>query len=256
MRKNTAIYTGLGLVFIIAAALNYNALQHYAYNKAQVNYWLSFGVPILVDTFIAIAAYIALINREQGESTTLAKGIVIAFTLASVYLNSLHYPLTIYGLSMAALVPTVVFLSIELALQQMEIRHRRDETIQSIQKLQVQAQEGQMVLARIEAEKMQLTEAKTTEIQQFEAKIAARLEQLQAVNLEIEQARIELEETKKTPLAWDSREAHLLRLDGMLAAGIGFGQAAQIFDVAPNTVRNWAKNLNGNSLSNGQVVKQ
>jgi len=109
-----------------------------------------------VDTFIAIAAFIALINREQGESPALAKTIVVVFTLASIYLNSLHYPLTIYGLSMAALVPAVVFLAVELALQQMEIKYCRDEATVTLQKLHAQMQQSRQALANIQAEAVQL----------------------------------------------------------------------------------------------------
>lgn len=260
MRKNNVIYFGLGLVFIIAAALNYNALQHFAYDKAQVNYWLSFGVPVLIDTFIAIAAYIALINREQGESTRLAKTIVVAFTLASVYLNSLHYPLTIHGLSMAALVPVVVFLSIELALQQMEIKHRRDDAILTITKLQRQAQNARQQLATIEAETAQKQAAQQAVIAAKIAEIEQKTQLLQQVSAQVETAELQLTQVKTAlneaencAIDWQSREANLLRLDGMLAAGVTYTDAARVLAVAPNTVRNWRKHLNGNSLSGGQV---
>lgn len=260
MRKNNLIYAGLGVVFIIAAALNYNALQHYAYDKAQVNYWLSFGVPILIDTFIAIAAYIALVNREMGESTRLARNIVLVFTLASIYLNSLHYPLTVYGLSMAALVPMVVFLSIELALQQMEIKHRRAETILSTQKLQARVQEVQTVLARIEADKVQLLVERAASLDRQNAEIEQKTQvlrdlvgQIQAAELHLDQVKIALAKAETCNLDWQGKEANLLRLDGMLAAGLNYTQAAKVLNIAPNTARNWARSLNGNSLSQGAV---
>lgn len=260
MNRNSVIYAGLGLIFIIAAALNYNALQHFAYDKAQVNYWLSFGVPILVDTFIAIAAFIALINREQGESTGLAKIIVVVFTLASIYLNSLHYPFTIYGMSMAALVPLVVFLTVELALQQMEIKYRRDESIVTIQKLQTQMQIARQKLANLEIETMQkqreqeaILAVKNGEIEQKTALLQKIAAQVQATELQLEQVKIASNEAQNCTIDWQSREANVLRLDGMLAAGMNYSQAARILNVAPNTVRNWAKHLNGNSLSEGRV---
>lgn len=260
MNRNTVIYLGLGVVFLIAAALNYNALQHFAYHKAQVNYWLSFGVPILVDTFIAIAAFIALINREQGESTTLAKIIVVVFTLASIYLNSLHYPLTIYGLSMAALVPAVVFLAVELALQQMEIKYRRDEATITLQKLHTQMQQARQALANIEAEAAQkqaahgaIIAAKNAEIEQQTQLLHDLAAQTKAAELQLAQAKTALAEGETCAVDWSSREANLLRLDGMLAAGVNFSHAARVLQVAPNTVRNWAKHLNGNSLSEGKV---
>ncbi|MCG3211554.1 MAG: hypothetical protein FOGNACKC_05200 [Anaerolineae bacterium] len=260
MRKNAAVYAGLSVVFATAAILNYNALQHFAFDKAGVNFWLSFGVPVLIDVFIAIAAYIALINREQGESTTLAKSIVVTFTLGSIYLNSLHYPLTVYGLSMAALVPAVVFLSIELALQQMEIKHRRDETILNIRKLQGQAQEWQTVLARIEAEKVQLLAErdavitrKNAEFEQKTQLLNDLLAQIQTTELHLEQVKTALVESESCTVDWQGKEANLLRLDGMLAAGLNYSQAAKVLNIAPNTARNWAKNLNGNSLSKGEV---
>lgn len=260
MNRNSVIFGGLGLVFIIAAALNYNALQHFAHDKAQVNYWLSFGVPILIDTFIAIAAYVALINRVQGESTGLAKTIVIVFTLASIYLNSLHYPLTVYGLSIAALVPAVVFLSIELALQQMEIKHRRDDTVVTIKKLQIEAQIARQAIANLETETVQkqteqdaIIATKNDEIKQKTQLLEAVIAQIEAAELQLEQTKTALTDAQNCNLDWQGKEANLLRLDGMLAAGVNYSQAARVLNVAPNTVRNWARNLNGNSLSEGKV---
>lgn len=262
MSKNTAIYAGLGVVFIIAASLNYNALQHFAYEQAQVNYWLSFGVPILVDVFIAIAAYIALINREQGESTALAKRIVGVFTLASIYLNAMHYPLTIAGLSMASLVPGVVYLSVELAVQQMEIRHRRNDAIETIARLQSQAQDLRDELAKIEAATVQKTQeqdaiiaAKIAEIEQKTQVLSDIIAQVQAAELQLDAAKIALAEAESCAIDWTGKEANLLRLDGMLAAGVNYSHAARVLEVAPNTVRNWSKGLNGNSISKGEVTR-
>lgn len=258
MSRNAAVETGLGVVFVIAAALNYNALQHFAYEQAQVNYWLSFGVPILVDTFIAIAAYIALINKEHGESTTLAKSIVFVFTVASIYLNAMHYPLTVAGLSMAALVPVVVFLSVELAIQQMEVKHRRGMAIESIQQLQLAAQDLRAANAKIEAAGVQkITELnaisviKNAEIEAQSQLLADTVAQIEAVELQLKQAKAAQAEGDNYAVDWSGKDANLLRLDGMLAAGVNFAQAARVLDVAPNTARNWAKQLNGNSISKG-----
>jgi hypothetical protein len=258
--KNTAIYTGLGVVFLIAATLNYNALQNFAYTKAEVNYWLSFGVPILVDTFIAVAAYIALINKEAGEPTRLAKSIVLIFTLCSIYLNAMHYAFTVAGMSMAALVPIVVFLSVELSVQQMEIKHRRDETIVTIQKLNDNVQNLQSEIAKIEAATVQKTEEQNAIIQAKNAEIAQQVQiladniaQIEASKLQLEEVKIALHEAENCTVDWSGKDANLLRLDGMLAAGVNYSQAAKVLEVAPNTVRNWGKSLNGNSLSKGQV---
>ncbi|MCG3208366.1 MAG: hypothetical protein FOGNACKC_01970 [Anaerolineae bacterium] len=260
MRENTLIYIGLGIVFIIAAALNYSALRHFAYNKAEVNYYLSFGVPVLIDTFIAVAALIALTNKEKGESTRLAKTIVVVFTMASIYLNALHYPSTIYGVSMATLVPMVVFLSIELALQQMEINHRRNELILTRKKLNEQVQKIRADLDKIQADQIQLSNeqdsiiaAKRADIALINDEIRQRYEQLEAVRLELAQAKAALKTAGNCVIDWHCKEANLLRLDGMLAAGVTFTEAAQILNIAPNTARNWAKNLNGDSLSKGEV---
>lgn len=260
MNRQHFVYGGLAVVFIIAAALNYNALQHFAYEQAQVNFWLSFGVPVLFDTFIAIAAYIALINKEQDESTRLAKGIVLAFTVASIYLNGMHYPPTLAGWSMAALVPLVVLLSVELALQQMEIKHRRSESIATIERLQTQVQKTQATLRKIEDETAQKTaeqdaivQGKIVEIEQKTRVLQDIVAQIEAAELQLAQLKIAQAEAENCTLDWSGREANLLRLDGMLAAGVSYAQAAKTLNIAPNTARNWARQLNGNSLSAGQV---
>lgn len=77
-QSNKLIYWSLGTIFLIAASLNYDALRHFAYDQAEVNYYLSFFVPLLVDVLIATAVYITLINEESGEKPGLAWSVVIA----------------------------------------------------------------------------------------------------------------------------------------------------------------------------------
>jgi len=70
--------------------------------------------------------------------------------------------------------------------------------------------------------------------------------QTEAAGSQLAQAKTALADGETCKVDWSSREANLLRLDGML-------HAAKVLQVAPNTVRNWAKHLNGNSLSEGKV---
>lgn len=250
-QKNTIIYIGLAVVFIIAAALNYDALRNFAYDLAEVNYWLSFGVPVLIDTFIALAVYITLKNKVIGEGTTLAWSIVVVFSLASIYLNSLHYPANIYGWSMAVLVPVVVFGTAELAKQQMEIEYKRDGAVMSITRL-VKAQSfAQKELDTLHGQRDELARQLDTDRTGYTAQISQLKQEWATLRAEVEQ----LQQQRKQAHAniqcaadLPSNVLQAVQLDTLIAAGWTKIDAARLVGVSRNTVPGRLGLVNGQSL--------
>lgn len=249
-QSNKLIYWSLGTIFLIAASLNYDALRHFAYDQVQVNYYLSFFVPLLVDVLIATAVYITLINKEQGEKSGLAWSVVIVFTIGSIYLNFLHYPKTIPGYTMAAFVPVVVFVASELSKQQMEIRARRSSVILTAEKLRAMVKELTTETAKIEADNRQLEQMKQEQIRALETHQAELQADLQSLDDAIKQAKSTLKEVENLPTKLDHRAIKAIQFDALTYAGMTQTQAADLLGHTPKTLKSYVDEyVNGDGLS-------
>ena len=249
-QSNKLIYWSLGTIFLIAAAFNYDALRHFALDQVGVNEYLSYLFPLLVDVLIAIAVYITLINKEQGETTGLAWSVVVAFTVGSIYLNILHYPKTVAGYTMAAFVPLVVFVASELGKQQMEIRARRGSVTLTIKNLLAMVKELEGKTVEIEANHQQLHETKTQQIRALEAQIAEKQAELQAIDDSIKQAKSTLKEAENLPKKLDARAIKAIQFDALISTGMTQMDAANLLGHTPKTLKGYVDEyVNGNSLS-------
>lgn len=249
-QSNKIIYWALGTIFIIAAAFNYDALRHFALDQVKVNNYLSYLFPLLVDVLIAIAVYITLTNKEQGESTGLAWSVVIVFTAGSIYLNYLHYPKTLAGYTMSAFVPVVVFVASELSKQQMEIRARRSSVILTLGKLREKVKDLTAETVKIEADNRQLQAAKTQEIRTLETQITEMQTELQTLDDVIKQAKSTLKEVETLPTKLDHRAVKAIQFDALIYMGMTQAQAADLLGHTPKTLKSYADEfVNGDSLS-------
>lgn len=249
-QSNKLIYWSLGTIFLIAASLNYDALRHFAYDQAEVNYYLSFFVPLLVDVLIATAVYITLINEESGEKPGLAWSVVIAFTCGSIYLNYLHYPKTVPGYTMSAFIPLVVFVASELSKQQMQIRARRDSVIITLEKLREKVKTLTAETVKIEADNRQLQEAKAQENRALETQKAELQAELQALDDAIKQARSTLKDIEILPTKLDPRAIKAIQFDALTYAGMTQAQAADLLGHTPKTLKSYVDEyVNGDGLS-------
>lgn len=249
-QSNKIIYWSLGTIFLIAAAFNYDALRHFALDQVGVFPYLSYLFPFLVDVLIAIAVYITLTNKEQGETTGLAWSVVIAFTAGSIYLNYLHYPKTISGYTMAAFVPVVVFVASELSKQQMEIRARRSSVILTAEKLRAMVRDLTNETVKIEAGNRQLEQANREQIRAMETQQAELQAELQTLNDSIKQAKSTLKDIENLPTKLDHRAVKAIQFDALIYTGMTQAQAADLLGHTPKTLKGYADEfVNGDSLS-------
>ncbi len=230
--EDRAITSLIMLVFVLAAAHNYDALRHFA-AASGVASGLSFTTPILIDTFIGAAVWVSLRNKRYGERARLAWAIVILFTLASVWINLMHYPLIPGGITLAILVPVVVFLSAELAKGLVESQRIRSGQTTATAQL---AEQAAQLAATIAAETASLAQLKQRKAQ-LEAQVAQHLEEARTVTA-------------------DPFTREMYQIDGLLAAGKTQKEAAQMVGISESTLRNRIKNLNGDSLLHREQVNR
>lgn len=132
--EDQAIMGGIIIVFLFAAAHNYTALQDFSF-KSGVPYFLSFTTPLMFDFFVGIAVWVTLRNKRLGEQARLGWTIVIVFTLVSITLNLMHYPLIPGGIAMAVIVPLVTFFAAELGKGLQESARNRQDAVASLAEL-------------------------------------------------------------------------------------------------------------------------
>lgn len=234
--EDSAITSLIVLVFILAAAHNYDALRHFAF-ESGVAWSLSFATPILIDTFIAAAVWVSLRNKRYGEPARLAWVIIVAFTGVSIGLNLLHYPQLIGGQAMAVIVPVVVLASSELAKGLVESQRNRNGAAVATSSL------------RSEIERLERAAGQEAQrLAQLEKDFAHRRAQLEAQITQLEAQREAAQTIEIDPIT-----RQMYQIDGLLAAGKSQADAARIVGISPSTVRNRVANLNGDSLLHREV---
>lgn len=229
--EDNAITSLIVLVFLLAAAHNYDALRHFAF-ESGVAWSLSFATPILIDTFIAAAVWVSLRNKRYGEPARLAWVIIVAFTGVSIGLNLLHYPQLIGGRAMAVIVPVVVLASSELAKGLVESQRNRNGAAVATAALRSE-------IERLEREQAQAAQR----LAQLDGDFAQRRAQLEAQIAHLEAQR----DSAQTPQI-DPKTRQMYQIDGLIAAGLSQRAAAEKLGISESTVRNRVANLNGDSL--------
>lgn len=188
---NTALSVSTSVLTVLltfsAFALSYSVLYELALAHG-FQPWLAWLWPLSLDAFVIIATIAVVRNSLRGETTKYPIFLVGAFTLLSIVLNTVDVnnltwlaefdpwvTRTIRGsiyVSVHALPPIVVFLSIELAASIGKSEVKRYAEIKSQQQLQLETatlrQQAEAEQAVVQAELNQLAEQR----RQLEAAIA------------------------------------------------------------------------------------
>lgn len=234
--EDQAIMAGIVLVFILAAAHNYAALQDFAFN-AGVPWLLSFATPILFDLFIAIAVWVTLRNKRYDEPARLGWGIVYAFTLTSIVLNAMHYPFTPGGMAMALIVPSVVFCSAELGKGLVESARKRGDVVMGLAEL---TQQREHLASDVNRLGEQVTQA-GAKLEQTKAEIEQARNELKAVHFQQKSASVaEMNAAKLAKI--EARRADVLSL---ARQGMNPPAIADELKVSLSTVKRDLVQLNG-----------
>lgn len=220
--EDKAIITGIVIVFLLAAAHNYDALRHFAIG-AGVAPRLAWTTPGFIDLFIGVAVWVTLRNKRYAEPARLGWAIVIIFTFVSFVLNMMHYPQTAGGVAMALIVPSVVFCAAELGKGLAESAQRRQAVTRSLAELSA---ERDKLTAQVERLEMTKTTLQRDHFQQNRRSVQ------------------ELNDARQAKI--DNRRADVL---AMLQAGMSHGDvkeaAAEKWNVQPRTIGRDIKALNG-----------
>ena len=140
------------LVFLAgsAFALSYTALLSIAHvaGIAQGVAWLW---PLVLDAFMIAAGLAALRASLQSEPSLFARLLVFAFTSASVAFNTVEAGSTWLARAVFALPPLVVFLALELSLEQIAQAVRRNSSAGTLASVQDALQAAQIELADVQA---------------------------------------------------------------------------------------------------------